>query len=302
MMRVLLATDGSAHSHAAAEYLLEIPFRSPVDVDIVSVVNPPVVVDPGLGGMPMDLGPFMEEEQKHVELRVKAAAEELKSKAHSNSLQSVDVHVSIGSPAREVLRYAQETNANLIVMGAVGHSMLERVLLGSVSDYIATHSNISTLVVRQKNDAALAPKLQNILVAVSGRPGDQQKVNWLQRLNLGPNVRIHLVRILRIETLYRQDLREKASQFWNSFVAEAQRGVLDLQKQVQSMGLTTDAHLIESDHVGKELIEYAKRHDCDLVLTGDSDSGLLKRFFMGSTSHHILRHSECSVLIVRDHT
>jgi nucleotide-binding universal stress UspA family protein len=301
-MRVLLATDGSAHSHAAADYLLAMPFRSPMDVDIVSVVNPPVVVDPGMGGMPMDLGAFMEEERKDVELRVEASAEEFTKKARGNSLHSVHTHVSMGLPAREVLRLSEETNANLIVMGAVGHSALERVLLGSISDYVATHSGVSTLVVRQKSDAELAPALSSILVAVSGRSKDQHLVNWLRLLNLKPNVQIHLVRILRLETLYRQDLRQKASQFWNSFVAEAHREVLDLETQLQSMGLNTDAHVIESGHIGEALIEYAKRHDCDLVLTGHSDSGLLKRVFMGSTSRYVLRHAKCSVLTVRDQT
>ncbi|MFK7819747.1 MAG: universal stress protein, partial [Planctomycetaceae bacterium] len=53
-------------------------------------------------------------------------------------------------------------------------------------------------------------------------------------------------------------------------------------------------------HVGEGLIDYAERHGCDLVMAGGSDSGLLTRIFLGSTSRYVLRHARCSVMIVRD--
>ena len=299
-MRVLLANDSSPHSSAAAEYLLTIPFRKPIDVDIVSALTPPMIVDPGMGGMPMDLSVFMDEERNAAKSRIEEDAEDFKRAARVSFLHSVHTHIPIGDPSSELLQLADETDADLIVMGAVGHSSLDRVLLGSTSDYVATHSDVSTLVVRPQRDSELPPSLEKILIALSGASEDERMVDWLRQLNLRPNIQVHLVRVLRLNTFYRQDIREKASQFWKSFVTEAEKQILDFETQLQSIGLDTETHLVESDHVGEALINYAEIHGCDLVVTGDSDSGLLTRVFMGSTSRYVLRHAKCSVLTVRD--
>ncbi|SMP42725.1 Nucleotide-binding universal stress protein, UspA family [Neorhodopirellula lusitana] len=299
-MRVLLANDATPHSHAAADYLLAMPFRKPIDLDIASAVTPPILVDGGMVGMPIDMSDFVEEERQVAKARVDQTAADFRDGARGKSLHSVSTHVPVGPPPSEVLNLADQTNCDLIVMGAVGHSALERVLLGSVSDYVATHSDVSTLVVRPNRDSEIPPSLKKIVIALSGSAEDQRMIDWLGNLHLRSSVEIHLVRILRLESFYRQDIRQKATEYWAMFVKHAQQQILDLESQLQSMDLNTETHLVESDHVGEALIDYAETHGCDLVMTGDSDSGLLTRIFMGSTSRYVLRHARCSVLVVRD--
>ena len=125
-------------------------------------------------------------------------------------------------------------------------------------------------------------------------------VDWLRCLKLRSNVEVHLVRILHLPTFYRQDIRQTASEFWESFVKQAQSRILDSETAVQAIGLNTETHLVEADHVGEALVDYAEEHGCDLLITGDSDSGLLTRVFLGSTSRYVLRHAQCSILVVRD--
>lgn len=299
-MRVLLANDASQHSRAAADFLLALPFRKPVELDIASIITPPMMADIRMGGMPIDLSNFIEEERQTVLARVEETANRLRDGARGKSLHSVSTHVPVGPPANELLNLAEQADSELVVIGAVGHSALERVLLGSVSDYVATHGDVSTLVVRRSSESNVPPSLRKIVVALSGSPEDQRMIDWLANLHLHTNVEVHLVRILQLDTLYRQDIRQKASDSWGIFVKQAQQQILDLETQLQTLNLNTETHLVESDHVGEGLIDYAERHDCDLIMTGDSDSGLLTRVFLGSTSRYVLRHATCSVLIVRD--
>ncbi|MEO9593494.1 universal stress protein [Rhodopirellula bahusiensis] len=149
-MRVLLANDASQHSRAAADYLLAFPFRKPIDLDVASVIAPPMMIDVGVGGMPMDLRGFIDEERQVALDRVEETANQLRDGARGKSLHSVSTHVPVGPPANELLNLADQTDCELIVIGAVGHSALDRVLLGSVSDYVATHGDVSTLVVRPR--------------------------------------------------------------------------------------------------------------------------------------------------------
>ena len=294
-MHVLLANDSSSHSKAAADYLIQLPFRKPIDLEVVSVVAPPMIIDSGTAiGISPDVSVFITEECEAARARVERTADQLGGPVHS-----VHTHVPVGSPSGELLSLAKQTGADLIVLGAVGHSALERVLLGSVSDYVATHSDTSTLVVRPARDSSPPPALNKIVVALSGNPDDERMIDWLRCLKLHSSVELHLVRILQLHTSYRQDIREQASDFWRSLTKHAEAQILDLETKAQAMGLNTETHLVESSHVGEALVDYSEEHGCDLIITGDSDSGLLTRLFLGSTSRYVLRHTRCSVLIVR---
>ncbi|QDT11897.1 universal stress protein [Planctomycetes bacterium K23_9] len=299
-MRVLLANDASPHSHAAEEYLLALPFRKPLDLTIVAAIAPPAMANVWIGSLPMDLSTFIDEERRATQARVDKVATHFRDGARGSSLQAVHTQVPVGPPASELIRLADETDSDLIVLGAVGHTALDRVLLGSTSDYVATHSDVTTLVVRPERDSDVPPSLDKIVLALSGSPEDQRMVDWLKQMHLRPSVEVHLVRVLPLITFYEQDIRQKATESWAQYVQEAQQQILDLETQLQSMDLNTETHLVESDHVGEALIEYAETHGCDMIVTGDSDSGLLTRLFLGSTSRYVLRHANCSVLIIRD--
>jgi nucleotide-binding universal stress UspA family protein len=53
-----------------------------------------------------------------------------------------------GYPADIIIRVAEKENMNLIVVGYIGASGLERFLLGSVADKVVRNSKVSVLVVR----------------------------------------------------------------------------------------------------------------------------------------------------------
>jgi nucleotide-binding universal stress UspA family protein len=256
-----------------------------------------MLVDTGGMSMPMDFGSFLEIETDRSREAIEAVASDLTSQDH---VHSVHTHVPIGPPTSALLDVAEESGADLIVLGAIGHSAIERVLLGSVSDYVATHADTSTLVVRPTSEADVEPGLQKIMLALSGRPEDERMLTWLRELKLRPNVEVHLVRVLDRFSFYRQDLRQQASDAWQAQHEQAQAQILDFETKLQQLGLNTETHFVESDHVGEALVEYGRRHGCDLAVTGDSDSGLLTRVFLGSTSRYVLRHADCSVLIIRD--
>lgn len=59
-----------------------------------------------------------------------------------------DFHVRVGHPAQQVVDFADEINADLIVMGHRGRSGIERFLLGSVARVVIDHANCPVLVVR----------------------------------------------------------------------------------------------------------------------------------------------------------
>jgi len=58
------------------------------------------------------------------------------------------VHIKQGHPGEIILGLAAEMQINLIILGSVGKSQMARMLSGSVSTYVVTHSQTDTLVIK----------------------------------------------------------------------------------------------------------------------------------------------------------
>jgi nucleotide-binding universal stress UspA family protein len=52
-----------------------------------------------------------------------------------------------GPPAAEILRYAKDHAIDLLVLGAHGHGVIDRLLIGSVADRVARHAPCAVLLV-----------------------------------------------------------------------------------------------------------------------------------------------------------
>jgi nucleotide-binding universal stress UspA family protein len=68
--------------------------------------------------------------------------------------------VRVGSPGEEIVKVADETGADLIVVGSNRHSSLHNLLLGSTAAYLATHSRIPVLVTRSKDSVRAAEAMR----------------------------------------------------------------------------------------------------------------------------------------------
>jgi nucleotide-binding universal stress UspA family protein len=68
----------------------------------------------------------------------------------------VDRRLEEGDPATQILRVAQETNCNLIVMGSHGRTGLDRLLLGSVAEQVVRRASCPVMTV--KTPFLLAPR------------------------------------------------------------------------------------------------------------------------------------------------
>jgi len=67
-------------------------------------------------------------------------------------LVTYKMHFEEGNDPREVIvDYAIKEKASYIVMGSRGLSGLQRVMLGSVSDYLVRHAPCPVVIIRQKD-------------------------------------------------------------------------------------------------------------------------------------------------------
>ena len=68
--------------------------------------------------------------------------------------------------------------------------------------------------------------------------------------------------------------------------------------QLQSRGFTADSISMEGEPKST-IVDYAKEWGADLIVVGSSDRPRIETFFVGSVSQSVVKHSHCSVLIVK---
>lgn len=57
--------------------------------------------------------------------------------------------------------------------------------------------------------------------------------------------------------------------------------------------------IIKEGRVIKEIVNFAKKENCNLIVVGSKGLGATARFFLGSVSNKLANNSPCSVLIVK---
>ncbi|MDP3244838.1 MAG: universal stress protein [bacterium] len=147
-MKILLATDGSAHSKAAVEEVARRPFPLNTKVRIVAVYDRiPLVTAMGPMGVSQEY--FAEADlqaSKAAEAATEIASKILHKKNPSLTISTIVIQ---GSPKSIILEEAEKFSADLIVVGSHGYGAVERFLLGSVSQSVALHAKCSVEIVRK---------------------------------------------------------------------------------------------------------------------------------------------------------
>jgi nucleotide-binding universal stress UspA family protein len=121
---ILHPTDFSEHSEFAFRLACALARDYNARLVLLHVTQPPMVVYAG-GPVPADMWHSPEE--------IKGKLHQLEGQAHRLRVES---QVMEGDPVDMILRAAEETHSDLIVMGTHGRTALVRLLLGSVAESV----------------------------------------------------------------------------------------------------------------------------------------------------------------------
>ena len=149
-MKILIATDGSAHSKAAVKEFAKRSFDSKTSVRIISVIDK-VELSRNIGTMMVsnDYSTLIETNAlKAANDAIEYAAKILREK---NPSLTITTSVIDGSPKNAILEEADTFGADLIIVGSHGYGAIERFMLGSVSHAVSLHAKCSVEIVRIKN-------------------------------------------------------------------------------------------------------------------------------------------------------
>jgi universal stress protein E len=265
---LLLATDGSDVSTGAVRVALHMASRCGSHLTVMHMAQTLpdyAMFNPG--------GVQQAEDQGHAVLR------EVEQQAGTACVNCAPVLRYGDEPVREIAAQAEESQADLVIMGRRGVHWLERLMLGEAAARVVGHVHCSVVVVPK--ESGMWDK--GILLAVDGsRFADAAAVaagNLAKRCGLPVTV---------LSVCANDDLKCDMVQ------AMADR-VRDL---LRKDGVAADS-VVKEGNPAKAIVEAAAENECDLIVLGSHGRTGLDRILMGSVSQQVIVQAKCPVLVTK---
>jgi nucleotide-binding universal stress UspA family protein len=137
---VLIPTDGSAASAAAAGHGLALAAALEATVHVLAVVDDMSFGSDVRSALSMD----------KLERSATEAMDEVKAEADDFDLAEVQTHIAHGSPAEEIRKYIETSEIHAVVMGPSGRRGVDRILLGSVAEKTVRSAPVPVITVHDQ--------------------------------------------------------------------------------------------------------------------------------------------------------
>jgi nucleotide-binding universal stress UspA family protein len=153
--KIMIATDGSDCSMLAADKGIELARLSGGTVYAVYVVptSDLAAMDVGNYFSSMSMNPHWESMYEAMYTTLKKQGQQAVNYIRElGGRKEINVETVLleGHPAEELIRYAEEEKMDIVIMGTIGKTGLDRLLLGSVTGNLVRHSKVPVIVIREK--------------------------------------------------------------------------------------------------------------------------------------------------------
>jgi nucleotide-binding universal stress UspA family protein len=142
-MKILVASSGGHESEEPMTAAVRFPWPAGSQVHVISVAE---VVQPVMVGMVPDTI-----DASRVQIRTNAEVRQTATDAAQRFRDlgfEAEGIVTEGDPESAIVDHAKKWGADLIVVGSHDRSLIERVLVGSISERVIKHAPCSVLVVK----------------------------------------------------------------------------------------------------------------------------------------------------------
>jgi nucleotide-binding universal stress UspA family protein len=297
-LRVLWATDGSEAARSAAPILRYLVLPATQRLAVMTVA--PHSFLSGARPDPAFLTKITPAARKKALTESRQLAEKEATLLDPPNGVQVEAVARWGNPIEEILRLGRTMPADLIVMGAKGHSNLGMLLLGSVSHGVVQNASRPVLIARSERE-----RIDRVLVGYDGSPPAKRAVTFLQRLALPPSTQIRFTDVVEpfgvpsgTPISYRKQAVEEAHRINERNERNAERILAALEKSLAGQGWQVSTE-VRKGAAAPEIEASAAELKADMIVVGSRKPDPVRHYLLGSTAEKLVRHADTSVLVVR---
>jgi nucleotide-binding universal stress UspA family protein len=290
--RIVAAVDDSAQSERAFGIALTLAKTTGAVLDIITVV--PTYPEYSFGTVAGASAYVPDDESRRYYQEIAARRKE---RAERAGLAGITVDVLIGRPSTVVLSESEAHRADLVVLGARGVSASHRVLLGSVSNAVATRSSSSVLVVRgtsEEKPKEGAPVFDRVVAAVDGSPSATRALELAIAVCRAFDLPLRVVTVVPISPGVSAALSKKNDA---KALGEAQALVEEGRLSATESGVSDVATEVLRGTPSDSILDYLGENLSHLLVVGSRGRTPAQSLFLGSVSTALLHHAPCSVLV-----
>jgi nucleotide-binding universal stress UspA family protein len=296
MSHVLIASDGSECSKAAQNFVASLPFRKKPDAKLIAATPLPVTLSEYY------VESVLFEQAHHTQNTVVAPRANAEAERLRPQFASVTTDLRIGDPANEILDAAEESKADLIVLGARGLSAIPRFLLGSVSDYVCRHAHQSVLVVRVPHGSEAHSRPLNIpprriLFATDGSDAANQAIDRFASWKWPADAKARVIIAHQVVTAFGIEITQVDEPYCTAERLKAEAILQSASQRLNKAFTSVETEINPSSQIAHTIVEEAEKWNADLIVIGNRGLSRWERFLLGSTSLGVLHHAPCSVWV-----
>jgi nucleotide-binding universal stress UspA family protein len=286
---VLAATDLSAFARHAAGRAAMVASAVGARLSITHVVN-----GGGLNALRhlVDVGTGDVAERLIDEVRgeVRELVDEIDQRYGSKA----EMHLATGSVLSELSTYAETIDADLLVLGARGTSVVREWLLGTTTERMLSKTTRAMLVVKQMPHE----NYQRVLIPVDFSPRSADALRFARAV--APQADLILLHAFEVPFEGKLRYAGVEDDALAALRVTAKREAVEKMNELVDAAGLGDAgvrRIVLHGDAAATILAQEQEQDCDLVVIGKRGLGLLEEWLLGSVTKHILAQSNGDVLV-----
>lgn len=198
------------------------------------------------------------------------------------------------SAADAILEFIDDHPHDLVILGTHGRAGVEKWLYGSVAEKVLRYSPIPVLTIHKSWNKPFA--IQNVLAPIDF--SDYSKLAIQSALSLARQFNARLTFLHVIEQAVHPAYY--AATIDSLFILDPhllERSIENL-KEFTGGEVAGAEYVVKEGRAFKEILEYAEKQGCDLILMSTRGLTGLEHLLIGSTTERVMRSAVCPVLTV----
>jgi nucleotide-binding universal stress UspA family protein len=269
MKKILVPCDFSEQSVDAFRVALEIAAQSKGEIQLLNVVELPIMHDTVL----MPVLSFEEELLKELKGKAEEQFEKLKKK-YAKETNKVKGTVIFGATSIMILRYIEENGIDLVVMGSRGVTGVREVLIGSNTEKIVRRSPVPVLTVKKYVKVS---SIKNIVFPSTLLHDNEDLIMKVKALQNFFDAKLHIVFI------------NTPTNFTSDHVTKSR--LTEFVKRFMIKNCTINIYNDPYEEAG--VINFAHSIEAELIAMGTHGRKGIAHILSGSLTEDIVNHVDC---------
>jgi nucleotide-binding universal stress UspA family protein len=202
--------------------------------------------------------------------------------------------------AAVILRYAEENDIDLIVMGTHGRRGLGHLFLGSVAEEVVRLATSPVLTIREQAERQDVRRMARILVPLDFSEHSSNALQCAREIAITYGAKLDLLHV--IEETTQPAFYEMAGVPLDELRADREKkSIQEMERlHVSSTGpeIKADYHAMVG-RASRDIVEFAKENDIDLIVIATHGLTGIRHLLLGSVTEKVVRMAPCPVFTVK---